>query len=1329
MVFDPNVFDSDVFDAGAATNASAGIATGSGAAHDASCSVAPSAGLASGTGAALDAAATTQASTAVDAELATGAGAANNAAPHVAPSAEAATGTGTALDATATTTVFVFAGAASGSGAAAGPAPSIAPSAGGSSGTGSASDATATTPVACEGAFQSDAFQVDAFQICGADVSVNAGLATGTGQAYDAIGFIGTGAYAETATGTGSALGATPSVAPHAGAGAGYGAAHQTMVVGVATGTGTAHDAAIFAEDSYGATPEGDIATGYMPPLAAPIDDNDTTITVTTPSTTNPDEPFVVIIGGEQILVTNVSGTTWTVVRGYNGSTATAHGAGAIARPALVRIRVAGVDITPDVDYRRSRFTTGANGQAGIAEIWVRDLERTHAFVTGAEVLVSFRGVRQWGGYLASIRRQYVFPEGTGRIGDEPRYLLLDCVDYNVLFNKRVFFKPGDADHMAVKHWPNGTWDAVVISELVRDFLTLEDDGLRFDITHVGTPALPQISCDPNAPDDFGIGSAGWTWGQVMQAISSQTGAVYYIDPDKVFRYVDDSVKQSRFGWSGLSDAPDNVTTIGYRDVEFTSDGTRLTNDHLQWGAGQGSDQMIFARTTDQDSIDEHGLWQSAEVRFDMWCQESVDLRGETWVYGSPQNRRGGKDDRFFSRVTVREPYFRVADVVELESNAFNFTQIVPVRNAEITFPTPWDIRAVLTLSHELDAPWGTLEFWLPQFNFELPNFDFPDFPDFPPFPDPWLPFDPCDCLEFGDFEPGCVDTFTRSSASGLGTGELGAWTPNVNYKVELNRGVAMRNAAGGSETTITDYTITAPGCIRWDTRPFGTSSGSFGGGMVLAARQGNRVPASILQMSYSIRLNYSDVDGSMAVQYSALGDDTTSFTDRGVSGLTVISDYPADEDVTWELHFSDDEIRVVGYPTLTPSAIILDDTVANDPAFPSTNHYHLGFVDQIVVYNALTTDVGSAGEEAFKFDNINVCCDDAICSETVGESLGLTGGGSSHPLDDFNRADSPEEDFRFGTASSGIEWDHNADYSYIFNGKGEMTPEVPVGTAAFSGAVESFPLTSCTDVVYPLDVSVDFSSQFGTNDTPVSGDNVLYTLIRVMLWGADEDDGAIMEAWIELTKGAILGTTTGFYIGKAGAGSDGTTFTHPTNTIVADTTYTLGVHAGTDEVSISLDGTEMFSRSGLAGGTQVPVRVEIRMGDGIDTGSGDDFFPVIDLSSFDIDQVACGGGDNCADAAPGELADPPSGGPADGVEPRSRDDDPGPNGGVVFHTQNQYQLGSAQVWVDGLRLRIGADYVEYPRQAMIEILDPVAEDAEVLFSYIIWTIDDPIPE
>lgn len=183
----------------AATNAPAELASGTGAASNASASIAPNAGNAAGTGAAGAAKVTV----APNAGNAAGTGAANAAAASIAPGA----------------------GGAAGTGAAGGPSPSIAPVAGNAAGTGTAYDATASTAAA---------------------TNANAGLASGTGAAGDASASIAP--NGGNASGTGSAGGSTSEVSPTAGAATGTGTSSTAApavapTAGAASGTGTAYNA------------------------------------------------------------------------------------------------------------------------------------------------------------------------------------------------------------------------------------------------------------------------------------------------------------------------------------------------------------------------------------------------------------------------------------------------------------------------------------------------------------------------------------------------------------------------------------------------------------------------------------------------------------------------------------------------------------------------------------------------------------------------------------------------------------------------------------------------------------------------------------------------------------------------------------------------------------------------------------------------------------------------------------------------------------------------------------------------------------------------------
>lgn len=135
---------------GAATDADAGLASGTGVAQTASASVAVSAGLGSGTGTAFDATVSTAVTTNAPAGLASGTGASNQPSPAIAVSAGLAAGTGTSYDATVSTSASTnaAAGLAAGTGASNQPSIAIAVNAGNAAGTGAAANASVTTSTA-----------------------------------------------------------------------------------------------------------------------------------------------------------------------------------------------------------------------------------------------------------------------------------------------------------------------------------------------------------------------------------------------------------------------------------------------------------------------------------------------------------------------------------------------------------------------------------------------------------------------------------------------------------------------------------------------------------------------------------------------------------------------------------------------------------------------------------------------------------------------------------------------------------------------------------------------------------------------------------------------------------------------------------------------------------------------------------------------------------------------------------------------------------------------------------------------------------------------------
>ena len=115
---------------------------------------------------------------------------------------------------------------------------------------------------------------------------------------------------------------------------------------------------------------------------SASLSANVTTTTATsfavTSSGTLPTAPFVAMIGSEQVLVAGVSGTTWTVQRGYNTTTATTHNSGETiflnaitnhVNPILAALRISAQDLAVLRSYTSLADTASALTTLNLANL------------------------------------------------------------------------------------------------------------------------------------------------------------------------------------------------------------------------------------------------------------------------------------------------------------------------------------------------------------------------------------------------------------------------------------------------------------------------------------------------------------------------------------------------------------------------------------------------------------------------------------------------------------------------------------------------------------------------------------------------------------------------------------------------------------------------------------------------------------------------------------------------------------------------------------------------------------------------------------------------
>lgn len=444
-----------------------------------------------------------------------------------------------------------------------------------------------------------------------------------------------------------------------------------------------------------------------------------------------------------------------------------------------ISIKLDGVDITDDVLIEEAEFTSQASGSPGTCKFKIKDLTRAYNVRIGADLTLDINGRRAWGGWVTSVSRQFFFPTTIGIISDSgsgracivpgsilPRMLVIEGADYNILFRKRYIVRKSNPTNAIVRTWPEDTQDDTIIKWLCDNALYLGGDGLDTDsmVEHVGTPV----------PDGRGspVG-AGYTWEQAMRAIVRASGAIFYIDPDRRLIHTDVDTPN---GWLTLTDDPQSWVEVGYRDMEILYNGSNLINDAMVWGAGQGSSSVAFYRARDQSSINEHGLWQEGEFRTDLWRQSSVQKRAEGFVYGSPQNKRGGKDDAISVAVTVFTPIFRVADKVDFRSTVFGFSDVIPIRRQRMTFPTPSSVKSELVLSHAIDEPWNTFEYWFPPIPKPVIEIDGGD----PLCPLPRLPIDPLSGDRFPDMELVFADDFSTRDSGNIPDTTGGQWMTNL---------------------------------------------------------------------------------------------------------------------------------------------------------------------------------------------------------------------------------------------------------------------------------------------------------------------------------------------------------------------------------------------------------------------------------------------------------------------------------------------------------------------------------------------------------------------
>lgn len=368
-------------------------------------------------------------------------------------------------------------------------------------------------------------------------------------------------------------------------------------------------------------------------------------------------------------------------------------------------IRIDGIDITADVFLADASFESLVSGAIGTATFRVKDAGHVYDFVSGGSLTLDIDGARMWGGYVLQAAKTYAFPVvDTTNDAGVARVWQIEGADYNVLFSTRVIFKASDPTGKLSFTYPAGTYDNTIINDVFDHYLDLSGDGLsRGRVARIGVAILDM----PGMNHVGEVAAAGYLWKDMMGAITRVTAGIYYIDPDKVLHYVDPDTVTSIYT---LTDQPAATNDVGYQSFTILEDGTNLINDMLLWGASTLSPDYVFSRVQDSASITEHNRWQGS-FQTVVSRQSTADMVANTYVYGTPQSLRGGKDDSLTFSARVFEPLFRAGDIVTTVSGVFGFSRPLPIRRMVITFPNPTTAIYDLSLSYNIDPGFDFYEY------------------------------------------------------------------------------------------------------------------------------------------------------------------------------------------------------------------------------------------------------------------------------------------------------------------------------------------------------------------------------------------------------------------------------------------------------------------------------------------------------------------------------------------------------------------------------------------------------------------------------------------
>lgn len=396
---------------------------------------------------------------------------------------------------------------------------------------------------------------------------------------------------------------------------------------------------------------------------------------------------------------------------------------------ATISIKVGGNDITADCLITGAQFEYLTDGNIGTSTVVVKDTRSgpyaPGYFNVGDEMTLDVDSVRVWGGYVMKVTRLYPHPAIPNEDPDtEPRYWQLTGNDYNILLRRRKLYNKADPTlQMKIYNADDEPTDKEIIRDMCNLYLDIEDDGFEAgtggDVINLDDVIeLGKLYWVEECTEEWQAASPGMDWADGMRSVCDWSGGVFYIGPKSsdgghlgpTFYYHDVNTATGPYE---VNDRPaSDAGSKGIREFSHNLDATELFTEALVWGAGLGSQEVVFWRETATTQQSTYGTWQWSDFHQSMYKEECVKHRAKTFIHGSRLSKRGHKNPRESWDITTFEPDFQVGDVVDVASYIHGVQDNVPIRRMKITFPTHKDARFDLHLSHDYDTAYSTNMWW-----------------------------------------------------------------------------------------------------------------------------------------------------------------------------------------------------------------------------------------------------------------------------------------------------------------------------------------------------------------------------------------------------------------------------------------------------------------------------------------------------------------------------------------------------------------------------------------------------------------------------------------